>query len=453
MITFISAGKLPKAAVGSEEAAVAAIKKKHRKIKKQAMTAAYTLLGMIPPAYAADAEGWTVDTSLLHYSETDRISVTEPTVGAQRSFADGRALSLLVTVDAISGSTPIGTLPQKPSGIPVTTTTPSGRSVTTTPGVVIPVSQYHDTRYGLDGFWQQLLGLGITTIAGGQVSRQSDFLSYGGNLSLAKDFNRKNTTLSLGFSPEYDTNTPHGGVPMGFSSQLNPIATSADKRVLSFLAGITQVINRETLMQWNYSQTRENGYLTDPYKQLSLVDPVTGDPLSSVYEQRPSSRVDHSFFWLTKYNLGSQDVVSASYRYFMDNWGIRAHTMDLNYHWQFDDQGYFEPHFRFYHQSQADFYKIGLISGDPLPLLASADQRLAAFNAFTIGLRYGWTFENGSLFAVRLEYYTQLGDNHPASAVGIQKTFDLSPALKAFIFQIQYKFDPTRLVGDLLAPS
>ena len=82
------------------------------------MTAAYTLLGMIPPAYAAEAEGWTVDTSLLHYSETGRISVTEPTVGAQRSFADGRALSLLVTVDAISGSTPIGTLPQKPSGIP-----------------------------------------------------------------------------------------------------------------------------------------------------------------------------------------------------------------------------------------------------------------------------------------------------------------------------------------------
>ena len=117
----------------------------------------------------------------------------------------------------------------------------------------------------------------------------------------------------------------------------------------------------------------------------------------------------------------------------MDNWGIKSHTLDLNYHWQFDDQGFFEPHFRFYHQTQADFYTAGLISGDALPLYASADQRLAAFNASPLDYGTVRCIEGGSLFAIRLEYYTQLGNQHPANVVGIQQTFNLAPALQAII--------------------
>jgi hypothetical protein len=213
------------------------------------------------------------------------------------------------------------------------------------------------------------------------------------------------------------------------------------------------VINPRTLMQWNFSQTRENGYLTDPYKQLSIVNSVTGAPVGSIYERRPASRIGNSLYWLTKYSVFSHDVISGSYRFFEDNWGIRSHTVDLNYHWQFNEQGYFEPHFRFYHQSAADFFNIGLVTGQPLPLLASADYRLAQFNGITGGLRYGWTFNNGSLFAIRLEYYTQRGNNHPDSAVGIQRGFNLFPTLQATVFQIQYNFDPARFARDFAAGS
>ncbi len=431
---------------------MAVIKRRFRRIKERATAAAYALLGIIPPAAAAESKPWNVDASFLRYTESGRIDVTEPSVSVTKPFANDRSLGVMVTVDSISGSTPIGTLPQAP-GAPVTTTSPSGHATTSNPGVVIPMSHYSDTRFGTDGSWKQPLGFGLTGVIGGEVSKQSDFLSYGGNISLAKDFNQKNTTVMLGLSPEFDTNKPHGGVPVPLSSQLAPTAISADKRVIGLLAGLTQVINPRTLMQWNFSQTRENGYLTDPYKQLSIVNSVTGAPVGSIYERRPASRIGNSLYWLTKYSVFSHDVISGSYRFFEDNWGIRSHTVDLNYHWQFNEQGYFEPHFRFYHQSAADFFNIGLVTGQPLPLLASADYRLAQFNGITGGLRYGWTFNNGSLFAIRLEYYTQRGNNHPDSAVGIQRGFNLFPTLQATVFQIQYNFDPARFARDFAAGS
>ena len=179
---------------------MAAIKRKNRKIKKQAMAAAYTLLGVAPAAYAADADGWTVDTSFLHYSETNRISIIGTDGGREAIFHRWTIPQFIGHSRCDLGSTPVGTLPVKPSGIPVTITTPSGHRHQYA-RVVIPVSQYHDTRYGIDGSWQQPLGLGFTGTMGGQYSKQSDFVSAGGNLSLAKDLNRRDTTLSLGFSP------------------------------------------------------------------------------------------------------------------------------------------------------------------------------------------------------------------------------------------------------------
>ena len=426
---------------------MAATEREKRKLKTQAMTAACTLLGLAPAAGAAESEGLNVDTSIFHYSEAGRIAVTEPKVGVTKNFSDRNSLGLLILVDTISGSTPIGTSPVKPSGTPVTTTSPSGHTATSSPGVVIPMAKYKDTRYGVDGSWKMPLGPALTAIVGGQTSAQSDYVSSGGSLSLAADLNQKDTTVLLGVSPEFDTIKPHGGVPVAFSSQLAGGPGRADKRVLGLLAGLTQVIDRHTLMQWNYAQTRESGDLTDPYKQLSLLD-SGGNPVGSVYEKRPSTRLGHSFYWLTKYSPRTADSVSASYRFFTDDWGIRSHTVDLDYHFQFNDQGYLEPHLRFYHQSAVDFYTPGLLNGAALPSQASADYRLAQFNAITIGMRYGWTFEGGSVFAVRVEYYTQMGDKHTASAIGVQKDFDLFPKLQATMFQLQYSFDPARLFQD-----
>ena len=53
---------------------------------------------------------------------------------------------------------------------------------------------------------------------------------------------------------------------------------SDSKDVLDLLLGVTQVLWRVDILRVNYSYSDSSGYLTDPYKILSVVDPVTGDP-------------------------------------------------------------------------------------------------------------------------------------------------------------------------------
>ena len=52
------------------------------------------------------------------------------------------------------------------------------------------------------------------------------------------------------------------------------------KDVLDLLLGFTQVIGPTTVLRVNYSYSDSSGYLNDPYKILSVVDPLTGDTLT-----------------------------------------------------------------------------------------------------------------------------------------------------------------------------
>lgn len=441
---------------------MAATDKKKALLRKRAAAAACTLLGATPVIHAAsmtesaapEPDLWAMDTSFLYYSESQRMTIMEPQVNVQRNFADNRSLNILVTVDTISGSTPIGTLPLTPNTAPHTVTSASGRASNPIIGI-IPTTSFTNTRYALAPTWQQPLATDLVGTLGGEISKEDDFFSVGANTSISRDFNQKDTTLSLGISPEYDIGTPIGGVPVPLATTgaLDSIQSSQDKKtLLSGLAGITQVINRQMLMQFNYTFTHEDGYLDDPYKLLSVVDPTTGDPLSSVYESRPGTRNEHSFYWLTRYALLNQDVMSLSLRFYTDDWGIRSQTLDFTYRWQSNDHRYWEPHVRYYNQSAADFYTIGLLNGQPLPQYASADQRLAALEGLSFGLRFGYIFRNMSELILRVEFYMQTGNSFPNSAVGAQRSYDLFPTLNATILQIEYRFNPAKPFGRKKSP-
>ena len=138
-------------------------------------------------------------------------------------------------------------------------------------------------------------------------SNEYDDTSLGASALYLQDFKNRNTTLSAGVAFYNDTIKPVGGIPVALSPMRQPGATNrvgADdtKTNADVILGITQVISRKTLMQLNYSMGITDGYLTDPYKIVTVVDPVTGlpdnsallnvnaDALPYVYEKRPDSR-------------------------------------------------------------------------------------------------------------------------------------------------------------------
>lgn len=415
-----------------------------KNLTKTLSSAACALLGTVPTAHAGKLDMWDLDASVLHYAEADgRVTAIEPVIELRKQFSEGREANLKFTLDVLTGATPTGATA---TNVAQTFTRPSGHgSYTVQPGEIPLDDTFHDTRVAVNGSWKQPLNRLTALTLGVNASKEFDFLSLGGSAQIARDFNDKNTTLMAGVSTEFDQVDPVGGVPIPFAPMAaagtsQPRQGSGDsKTVLDGILGLTQIVNRRTLMQFNYSLNRTSGYLNDPYKLLSRIDRATGATVDNVYENRPDSRLKHALYWLTRYHL-TRDVVSVSYRYFFDDWGVKSHTVDLNYNWKLSDRQYLEPRFRFYSQSEADFFRVNLLSGDPLPREASADYRLAKFNGFTYGLKWGRRLRNESEIILRVEYYTQIGESHPDSAIGIQKGMDLYPDLKATIFQIQYKF-------------
>jgi hypothetical protein len=366
-----------------------------------------------------------IEATGLYYAERERTTVLEPVARITRLFADGQSLSAQFALDTMSGASPTGA---NPSGLTQTTTSSSGHT-TTQPASQLPTAMFKDTRGALDLEWARPLGL-LTSTLGGHFSREKDYQSLGGNAKLSLDLDHRLTTLTVGAGTNGDRVFPVGGILPGLTSGEESVADMETKRVITGLAGVSRVLSRRWLAAVNVSRTREQGYLTEPYKVVSLVSASTGRTTGTLTEKRPGRRERTSVLASSVYHL-SDDVAYVSYRYYWDDWKIRSHTIDLRYRRALASQSWLEPHVRFYAQSAAEFFHQGLVAGRPLPEFASADQRLGRLRTATLGATYGFRLpgQPGELW-VRGEWMGQFGDGHPADAVGVQRQFDLAPPVK-----------------------
>jgi hypothetical protein len=428
-------------------------------VAQRLAAATCSLLGIASaaPVLAQEEPTWELDTSFLYYGESDeRVRDLSLNVLARRLFGDDKVLSLGLVYDSLTGASPSGAIPLDEVQ---TFTRPSGNDVYTVEPDELPLDDtFLDTRYALTATWQQPLGRLYTGSAGLSFSTEYDYTHAGLNLGLTRDFNKRNTTLSLGIAIARDEIDPEGGAPlplaaMGDVGDLSSRAPGTqDKDVLDLLVGVTQVVNERFLVQVSYSLSDASGYLNDPYKILTVVDPVTGEGIARVlapgtagplhqirFESRPDQRTKHSLFVQGKYYLEGK-VLDVSWRYMTDDWEIDSHTLDAKLRWPLGERSWLEPHLRFYTQTEAEFYRPSLPAGE-LPAFASADYRLAPFDAWTAGLKYGFRTASGHELGVRLEYYRQDGSVPAGSLIGNQDRDALSPELDAVILNASYGFD------------
>jgi hypothetical protein len=416
-----------------------------------------TLLGSTSAALAEDeAARWDFDTALLYYGEdNDRVRDLSASIAARRDFDDDRYLSLDLTVDSLTGASPSGAIAMDG---PQTFTSPSGDGVYQTAAGEIPLDDtFLDTRYALEVGWTQPFASFYTVTAGAGFSTEYDYTHVGANLGVSRDFNRRNTTVSAAVAWAQEDIDPVGGTPLPLALMRDvgddsSKAGTDTKDVLDLLLGVTQVIGPSTVLRVNYSYSDSSGYLTDPYKILSVVDPVTGDvvartPASGAlgptgvyrYEARPDSRSKHGLYAELKQDLAGK-VLGVSYRFATDDWGVDSHTLDARLRWPIGEFDYIEPHLRYYTQSAADFYRFSLADGELLPSFASADARLADLDGVTLGLKYGHRTVSGSEWNARVELYQQSGDVSADQLIGNQSRREQFPDLDAVIVQIGYRF-------------
>jgi uncharacterized protein DUF3570 len=403
------------------------------------------------------AHDWSLQSALAYYHEDGRVQAIEPVIDLSREEATGGSLDLNLTIDSLSGASPNGALPSR---MPQTFASPSGRTLNPSanagadrqthlyaiaPGQLPADSNYSDLRAAAAADWQRPFSRTMRWDFSGKVSYEDDFISITGSASILRDFNEKNTTVELGVTDEEDLIAPVGGTPVaGSDYALFAKTSNKSKNGLGALAGVTQVINRHWLVQANVAADRFHGYLNDPYKIISVLDQV-GDPAGYLYEERPGQRLRKSVFLENR--IGWDRVSTAvSLRYMSDDWHIHSETAEGRFRWWGHERGlYWEPSLRWYRQTAANFYTPWITGpASSAAGFASADTRLAAFRAFTYGLKFGLNMEprfhrSGSELSLRVEYYEQIVDD-PRSAPPALQGLDLYPNLKAVLVQVGFSY-------------
>ncbi|NMD51822.1 DUF3570 domain-containing protein [Shewanella sp. DNRA4] len=402
---------------------------------------------------AKNIDDWKVDAALMYYGEQDRVQAIEAIGTAQKNFGDDSVLDLKLVVDSLTGASASGAVAQSNSQ---TFTRPSGNGQYTIAAGETPLDDtFHDTRVQANANWSQVLNPDWKVNGGVYASKEFDYMSMGINAGVERGFNKDNTTLFLGTSYSFDVVDPVGGRPVALSTMAirdnftsdeayrsafdaTRQTSSDNKQTADLMLGITQILNQRWLLQANYGLSSVSGYLTDPYKVLSVVD-NNGTTENIVYENRPDSRLKHSFYMMTKGALDS-GVVDFSYRYTTDDWDLTSHTLETHYRYYFSGSFYGQLHLRYYQQAAVNFYQPFLMAESPLPEFASADYRIGDMSAYTVGVKFGHRLSGGHEMTYRLEYYQQDPKNNGTELPGQLQNYDLFPTQKAITAQFSYSF-------------
>ncbi len=252
--------------------------------------------------------------------------------------------------------------------------------------VVTQGSAYNEQRTQWSGSIDYLHADTTMTVAYAN-SDESDYKSDTFAFDISQSMFGDLTTVTLGYSYGDDTIT---------STVDNLFEDSADHK--NFHVSLTQIVTKDWLFSLNYDAVTDSGYLQSPYRNILVLNdpdnPSAGANFNTA-ERYPSTRTSNALSASMLYYLPYRAAVELSYRYFNDDWGISAHTAKAGYTHPLWDGWIVDIGFRYYQQSNADFYSDLFIRPDQQNFVAR-DKELSEFNDYTVSVALSYDlFEKG----------------------------------------------------------
>jgi hypothetical protein len=317
------------------------------------------------PAKVGAAEIGEMGFTILGYKERGLMKVVEPVLWGKARIGETWEVQGNVALDIVSGASP-----------------ESVSNISGTPVQLVSAASVRDRRHLGDVRVSRRLGeltLGISR----SFSEENDYRSHAYGIEARWDLNERNTTLAFGYGQSADN----------IGSTLDP--TLDERRdTREYLLGVTQVLSRYDLVQSTITIARGRGWFNDPYKFTRTFYP-DGAP-AFLFDLRPSGR--DSVAWLTRYRrhvAGADGTLQAEYRYYSDDWDVRAHTLELAWQQSLGERWAVRPALRYHTQGAARFYSP--IVPRPAPAELSSDPRLAAFGGISTSVRGMLKLEGGLL--------------------------------------------------------
>ena len=336
----------------------------------------------------------------LYQEDDDRIRVESYYLRGQIELNAATSLRFQWLNDAISGASPTGAMPGGDQPF---------------------VSDLEDVRTGILAAISQQFGDHRVELEISH-SKENDYLSRGIALSDTLELNQKNTTITYGANYLDDIVTI-------------PVLGERDKHSYDLFSGISQIIDKNTVVSANLTLGYSDGYLNDPYKSVQRTDMtqvpdgaggMIDIPVVNLYrENRPDSRFRQVLQLEGKHYFAAADgVLDAVVRISHDDYGVLSETLQLEWRQNVRDRLQIVPFFRYFHQSAANFFTqtldnvaVSTPSADPNgngPNY-SADYRLSSFDALSGGVRLRYQFNETITASAAYERYVMSGSGSSSS--------------------------------------
>ncbi|MRJ03264.1 MAG: DUF3570 domain-containing protein [Epsilonproteobacteria bacterium] len=345
-----------------------------------------------------------ISINYLYYDEDrGRTTIHTPSLSLTKELFDGEyILSLSYLHDTVTGATP------------TYYDSSTGASARIPQGVLME----EDIRYGNIPYEEDREALSLTLTGrlresrdevkvGYTFSHEDDYISKGVSLQyLHYTDPSKNLSLTYGISYQLNypkipcfTNHPECDSVTGAS-----VVTKRSEQITLQL-GLTQILDKRSLIKSSLFGIIENGYLSNPYMRV-----VTGygsyAPKIEA-EVKPPHR--KAIGWRIEYRRASEDkrrVGDLALRLYYDDWEIFSATLTGRFDWQMTEKLLIGIEGRWYRQSAAFFYTS---RGSPGPLTSSlsSDRRVSSFSSYETTLCSRYRLNDTISLHLEGGYYTQ----------------------------------------------
>ena len=187
-------------------------------------------------------------------------------------------------------------------------------------------------------------------------STEWDYQSFGGNLSYSKASKDNNTEINFkvgAFFDQWMAILPFELRPKDYPSGADDDQVGiAYKQRNSYNTsiGISRVVSKRMQVLLSIEPAYQAGLLSTPFHRVYFTDN------SLKVEKLPGQRAKLPMSFRANYFLGDKIVIRSFYRYYLDNWGMTAHTLSAEASYKINSFLSLTPHYRYNSQSAVKYF-------------------------------------------------------------------------------------------------
>ncbi len=215
-------------------------------------------------------------------------------------------------------------------------------------------ASHADTRIYPSANWTMENELkGNSVGAGLSLSNEFDYFSLGGNINFSKKTKNKSGEFSAKFFAYLDNVKLVYPLELRTNPSINQRGEQYDnaaRNTFGTSLSYTQIVNERLQVAFLMDLIYQDGYLGLPFHRVYFTDN------SEKVENLPGKRFKLPVGFRANYFLGDNLILRAYYRYYKDDWGLEAHTANLETSVKISPFFSVTPFYRYYTQTAVNYF-------------------------------------------------------------------------------------------------